>query len=183
MIEQYNTTLVIMGADMRNRNFEGRQGRYNAAGMRSFSLYLTDATDMKYRNKNTNEMRPVTLQELAEDGWNVKIKTNDDGVEYAYLNVAVSYRDPRRNPRITQSIYKGEAVKNTIITEETVANIDTADISNVSVELNPSFWGDARDQIKAYLNAMRYTLIPDIFSDDFDFGTDGDEDSGLPFEM
>ena len=74
-----NKNLTIENARIGFRNFSGKEGRFNAAGIRNFCVFLE--SDL--------------AATLANDGWNVRyLKPRDPGEEpQAYLQVAVSYKN------------------------------------------------------------------------------------------
>ena len=159
--------IIIENARISQRNFEGREVKpYNAQGVRNFTVRLD------------GEFAHV----LENDGWKVNVKTNADGEEYGFLKVAVSYGSPRHVPKIVQITYDNNGrPRKTILNENTIGNIDSAEITDVKLEIRPRLWEvGGNSGIKAYLKTMYFTLVKDPFEDSYDFGDVGE---GLPFDL
>lgn len=124
------------------RNFAGREGRYNKAGERSFSVLL-----------------PVEVAEnMAKDGWNVKFPVNTEERDLLpHLQVKVNF-DSERPPRVIQVTSRGR----TALTDETVAVLDYADIKNVDLIVNPYQWEvNGKHGVSAYLQSAYITIEED----------------------
>lgn len=124
-------------------NFNGIEKEYNSAGERNFCVMIED---------------PVMAQQLKRDGWNIRISRPRDPEDtpYHYLQVKVGFE--RRPPHI-------HLCKNGVWTdldEETVGELDYADIANVDLTIRPYEWEPGR--IKAYLKTMYVTLEEDEFA-------------------
>lgn len=112
------------------RNFEGREGTYNAAGARNFVVVLDDAT----------------ARQLEATGWNVKRKPpREEGEEeLIILTVKVSYKG--RPPRIVLMGRKWSHQRNeeilirTPLDEELCGLVDSLEFDNVDLILNPYDW-------------------------------------------
>lgn len=117
------------------RNFEGKEGPYNAAGTRNFAIFL----------------EPNVAERMAKDGWNVKqLKPRDDEEDgQPYVTVAVSYKN--RPPKIGLVTSKGL----TYLGEEEVEMLDWVDIETADVTLNPFEWVvNGKTGVKAYLQTL-----------------------------
>lgn len=136
--------VTIEDAKLIFKNFEGREGLYNAKGQRSVCVVLD----------------PDTAARMAEDGWNIKAtKVREDGDEpELYLPVQVSYKN--YPPNIFQINSKG---KRTRITEDMVETMDWISMKSVDIVVNGSDWtmpsGDSGR--KAYLKTMFVILDED----------------------
>lgn len=125
------------------RNFEGREGQYNRAGDRNFSILLDD---------------PNKVRQLERDGWAVKyLKAKEEGEDdQPYLPVAVSYRN--RPPRIVLITHRGRNP----LSEAEVEMLDWVDIETVDVTLSPYEWAVRGETgIKAYLRTMYVKIHED----------------------
>ena len=140
-------TLNIEGAIVRFQNFSGREDRFNAAGDRNFTVVIDNAD---------------VAQQLADDGWNIKLsKPRDEDAEpERRLPVKVSYkiRPPRvfivdRNGNIKQELF-----------EDTVGCLDSLDIIQADLIINPSRWEvNGATGIKAYLKTGYFMVNDDPF--------------------
>lgn len=164
-----NKNLIIRDAQIINKNFEGREEKpYNPAGSRNFTVLLDEETS----------------ETLINDGWNVHVRKRDDGTAIGYLRVAVNFSNPRILPKIVQVTETADGhIKKTILSESTIANIDSSEIEDVKLEIRPRVWytqgSDKVGGIKAYLKTMYFTLVKDIFEDEYP-----DDDIGdVPFEV
>lgn len=130
------------------RNFEGREGAYNSAGDRSFSVVLDDAT----------------ADTLIKDGWNVKRKPpREEGDEnFNHIPVKVSFKG--RPPRIVLiTMFKGKP-RRTNLDEETCELLDHVDFKTVDLIIRPYEWTvNGKSGIKAYLHAIYATINQDSF--------------------
>lgn len=150
-----NGNIVVEDAQIFYLNFAGNQSRYNNAGMRNFCVFIDD---------------PDLAKMLIEDGWNVRIKTprNEDEQSRYFLQVSVNfnYRIP---PRITMVTSRNQ----TLLNEETVGDLDMAEIRSVDLTIRPRRWLDdegtpqERERIKAYLHSMWVTIEEDPFADKY----------------
>lgn len=153
--------LVIEGAQINFRNFSGEEKQYNRAGDRNFCVFLD----------------PELADRLIADGWNVKttrVKEEGDVPGY-YMQVAVKYNN------FPPKIYMVTRNKKTLLSEETVGELDYVDIANVDLIINPyPYTVSGRTGIKAYCKTMYVTIKEDVFaskySDDNNFASLDDEE-------
>lgn len=143
-----NNNITLEGVRILFRNFSGLSSQFNAAGNRNFCVILDD---------------PDLVRRLEDDGWNIRwLKPRDpDDEAKAYLQVKVSFpRDgsKARPPKIVMVTSRG----NTVLDEETVSLLDTAEIANVDMIIRPYNWEmQGRTGIKAYLNSIYVTIVED----------------------
>lgn len=151
--------LVIKNARMLFKNFEGRETDKNRLGDRNFCVVIDD---------------PEEAQQLAQEGWNVKTLTARDGYDeddVHYIQVKLEYKKGRP-PEICVRTRNNELFYD----EDTVKNIDYAELANVNLVLSPYHWEvNGKTGIKAYLKSLSATLIDDSFF--------FDEDDGMPFDV
>ena len=128
------------------RNFKGEKSKFNTSGAREFSVVINDKD---------------IADALIAEGWNVKFlapkEPEEDG---AYiLKVAVSYM--YNPPKIF--MVNGDTV--TPIDEDTVGELDYADIAYCDLTITPYHWElNGKSGIKAYLKTMYVNVIPDTFA-------------------
>lgn len=131
--------LKIEDAHIIFKNFAGKAGKFTPEGRRSFHVVLDEDTAMA----------------LKADGWNVKARESkyDDGETYYTLPVFVNY------DFYPPHIYIVANGSITELDEETVAQLDTAEIDHVDMILRPRSWEVNGSQgIKAYVKSL-YAVI------------------------
>lgn len=134
--------IIIEGAKLMWRNFEGREGQFNRAGDRNFCIFL----------------EPELADELTAKGWNIKAAKNAEDPDDAqpYIQVAVGYKG--RPPKIVLITSQGR----TDLEEEDVDMLDWAEIENVDLILRPYDWAmSGKTGRKAYLKSMFFTMAED----------------------
>lgn len=142
---QQDNTVLMEGVSLMFRNFEGKKGKFNEEGERSFAVRLSDNV----------------AETLANDGWNVKVLAprpeDEEGVPQPFLPVALRY--DIRPPRIVLVTSK----KRRTLEEREVSMLDSADIVNVDIIVRPYNWSNARGEsgIKAYVQTMYVTIQED----------------------
>jgi len=135
-------TVTIENARLLFRNFTGKEGKYNRAGDRNFSVLLDDEVAIR----------------LLENGWNVKtLAAREEGEpDQPYITVAIGFKI--RPPRIALITHRGR----TPLDEDSCEILDWADIKTVDLTLRPYKWevNDSRG-IKAYLQSIFVTIHED----------------------
>ena len=143
----------VDGRNMRFRNFAGKAGKYNLEGDRNFCLLLN----------------PDVADEMSEEGFNVRyLKPRDDGDDpVPYIQVKLKYYDRSGNrlrpPKIVQITKRGK----TELDEETVNNLDWAEIEKFDSAINPRPYENVngRSGVTAYLKTLYVTIVEDDFED------------------
>lgn len=141
--------LKIEDARIKFRNFAGREKKFNRAGDRNFCVIIDD---------------PVKAQQLADDGWNVRLeKPREDGEEPRhYIQVAVRFDN--FPPNIYMITRRGQ----TRLDEEAVEALDYAEIRHIDLIINPSSWeANGKTGIKAYLRTMYVIIDEDEFAEKY----------------
>ena len=140
--------LQIDDARIIYRNFAGRGDKYNREGDRNFAVVIPD-----------EEM----ARELADRGWNVKIKPprEDGDMPFMFLPVKVKFND--RGPNV---YLKTGDVQNKL-DEESVGLLDNIDIIGVDLDIRPYDWDvNGKEGRTAYLQSIRVIQDVDRFAGD-----------------
>ena len=147
MAYETNNDLIIRNARIIFKNFAGIEKQNNREGNRNFCVVIDD---------------PAVAQKLKEDGWNIKTlgDEEDDDVTY-FVQVTVRFDKYPPNMYLVNRYGKNK------IGEDEVASIDQADLRNIKLDINPSYWEvNGKSGIKAYLRTMYYE-VADPFADDY----------------
>lgn len=135
---------MIEGADLIFTNFSGEKSAFNSEGRIQFSIRLDKST----------------ADQLSAEGWNVKVRPPRDEDEEELIYIGVDARFDIRPPRVVMLSNGGRTRTN--LTQETIAILDSVDISNVDLIINGSFWDvNGKQGIKAYLKTMFVTINED----------------------
>jgi hypothetical protein len=140
-----DNTVMIEGAQIIFRNFEGREDQYNPPGHRSFGVLLD----------------PELAKTMAADGWNVKAlrprEDDEEQVEKPWLPVAIRF--DVFPPHVVMLTSRGRQN----LDDDTIGSLDWANIINVDLIVRPFEWElrDGRTGIKAYVKTMFVTIEED----------------------
>lgn len=139
--------LMIEDAMILYRNFSGAQTDFNAPGKRNFNVIIDDA---------------ATAQKMLDDGWNVKMRAPRDPQEDVLHHVKVNVNfSSARPPRIF--MHTGSNVVE--LTEQTVGQLDQADIIGCDMLISPYAWErNGGKGISAYLDTMHVVIKEDPFA-------------------
>lgn len=145
------------------RNLSGKPDKFNSlGGKRSFSVVIED---------------PEFANELKREGWNIKQfnQSPDSDEEPAhFISVKVSYNN------IPPHIYLCTSKNKTLLNEDTVGQLDYAEISNVDIVITPyQYEMNGRSGISAYVKTMYVTVVEDEFASKYEY--DDLDDEEIPF--
>lgn len=124
-------------------NFSGKEGRYNAAGERFFTLVIED---------------PDLAGDLLTNGWNVKQFSNQEEGDPPAWHLKVKVRfDSKYPPRIY--MINKDGTGKVPLYEDTVEALDSYRIDSCDVRVNGSPWSTSVGSgVAAYLDTM-YVVV------------------------
>lgn len=155
--------LNIENARIIFRNFSGKPDRYDKIGHKNFKVIL-DA-----------EQADV----LSRDGWNIQVRHDNrdpDGDDMFLLPVQIRY------DIFPPKIYMITEKNSVLLDEESVAELDDADIKKIDLVIRPYQWEvNGKSGVKAYVRKMYVTIEEDIFASKYKFKDAPVDDDETPF--
>lgn len=139
--------LQIDDARIIYRNFTGAPSKFNREGDRNFALVIPDEE---------------IADDLAREGWNVKIKpARDEGdTPFMYLPVKVKFND--RGP----AVYLNSGSRVNKLTEDMIDILDNIDIVGIDMDIRPYDWEvNGKTGRTAYLQSMNVIQEIDRFAE------------------
>lgn len=130
------------------KNFSGEGSKFNREGDRNFSIRIYDE---------------AIAEELAKDGWNVKVKPPRDEDEAPFMHLPVKIKFNDRGP----NVYLQSGANRIKLDEESISCLDDIDMLSVSLDIRPYDWEvNGKTGRTAYLHAMLVTQRIDRFAAD-----------------
>ena len=133
-------------AAVRYLNLEGREGLYNAAGDRGFTVLVP-------ANR---------VDELIAKGWNIgfmKQRPDDDTPPQAKLDVSVSVKS------FPSKVYMISDGNSTLLDEHTMGMIDAMEIESIDLVIRGYAWEvNGNTGVKAYLKNGYFNVAVDRFA-------------------
>ena len=139
----------IEGALIIWKNFSGERDKFNP-GKRGFSVVIDDA---------------VMADELKQEGWNVKERPLQEGADPSEQEWTLPVK--LNMNRYTQ-VWLIVGNHNTLLNEDTVAQLDVVDIVNCDISIRPYEWEmSGRTGITAYVDSMYVTIRENKFAEKY----------------
>lgn len=138
--------LQIDDARIIYRNFSGVGTKFNREGDRNFSVVIPD---------------PQVAEELARDGWNVKIKPPRDEDESPFMHLPVKVKFNDRGP----NCYLISGSNQVKLDENSISCLDDIDIASVNLDVRPYDWNvNGKQGRTAYLHSIEVIQEVDRFA-------------------
>lgn len=140
--------VTLEGVQIRFRNFEGKEAKFNPAGRRNFVIWLDQAT----------------AADLESAGWPIKhLAAREEGeLPQPILKVNVKYGENSRPPVVVMISRAGGRLVRTALTEDQLSLLDWVDIENVDMIIRPHNYDfNGRQGTNAYLNSIYVTIRQD----------------------
>lgn len=143
--------LIIRGARITYKNFEGVATDYNSPGDRNFCVIIDKEL----------------ADQLVADGWNIKMSKphpeDPDYVPYYFFKVKVQFRDPRTGQlkRYPPEVYMINSTGKHVLDENTIKVLDAKRIVNADLSISPWFYEDRKThetKVSAYLKELYATI-------------------------
>lgn len=151
MARKYLEEITIENARILFRNFRGLPGKFNSQGNRNFCVVIED---------------PELAQKLNEDGWNIRVLAprDEDDTPTHYMQVKVNFNG--NNP---PRAYMVTSKNKILLDEETIDELDTADLLNVDLIIRPYSWDiNGKTGVTGYLKIGYFVIDEDIFSSKYE---------------
>ena len=178
-MERQRHIIEIANAQIRYSNFSGREktartkdGRtkiVNEAGKRNFVVIIDpEKSDIYFDGEQVTD--PAFGQRLAELNFNVSVKPASEEYPEEYrLPVAIGFEGMKK-----PSLYLVTRTGKVLLDEETIGELDGADIIKADIVINngsPYELNDGRILVKAWCNEGYFTIAQSRFATDYDFSS------------
>ena len=158
--------LVVENAEIRFRNFSGKETEYNRNGTREFTIFFDEKK----------------AEELEDLGWAIRWREPVNEGDERKGKLRVTVRFDNYPPKIMLISGKSQ----TYLDEESVGIIDTAELENVDLVIRPYNWTvNGKSGTKAYLDSGYFTIIEDELAKKYSSNNEQQEtevdDDDVPF--
>lgn len=151
-------------------NFKGRPTRYNPEGALNFNVKIDD---------------PAIAQELANDGFNVRLlnKLNDSDPDTWALKINLKYglsKDGRKTGPQIKEVFEDRSAE---LNDTNVHSLDDMTIQRAIVEFRPFVYDEVQHKCSAWLNRAKFWVVDDWYSEGDGIGEGGlvMDDDDIPF--
>lgn len=133
----------LMGG--RFKNFSGRATKYNREGDRFINVRIPSQEQ---------------AEELAEEGWNIKIldpkEEGDEPVYYLTVKIRYKVEGGKKDPNIFKGISSDNMHR---LTPENTGDLDRDEVERADIVINPSYYNtNGKEGYSAYLDSL-YVII------------------------
>ena len=166
--------ISISNARITFKNFGGKPTEWNKkGGVRDFAIVLDNYDD---------------VQSLVDMGFPVKYfkKKEETDPDVPFLKVKVNFKYSDDGTTLTSPhIYMINGKKKTLVTPQTAAVLDQADIAFCDIVIRPYYCTvQGNDYVVAYLDKMYVNLEVDEFEEKYImYNSPEDEAEAIPFDM
>ena len=155
--------LVVENAEIRFRNFSGKETEYNRTGAKEFTVFFDEKKG----------------EELEDLGWAIKWRDPVNEGEERKAKLRVTVRFANYPPKVMLISGKSK----TLLDEESIGILDTAELENVDLVIRPYNWTvNGKTGTKAYLDSGYFTIIEDELAKKYsDDNKEEVDDEDVPF--
>ena len=168
MYEANRRNIDIEGAQIKFRNFSGRESKFNRAGDRNFCLVISD---------------PALLDRMQHEGYNIKqlgpnLDDRGNPIDDPVYYIQVKVRFDNFPPKVILVTRRNQVRLN----ESTIDQLDYVEIANIDMTISPYNWEmNGRTGTSAYLKTMYITIEEDAFEEKYAEYEHPMDDDELPF--
>ena len=170
ILEKYSNKYCLKDCKILFPNFKGRSTRYNPEGSMNFNVRIDD---------------PAIAQELANDGFNVRLlnKLDDDAPDTWALKVNLKYgvtKDGRKTGPQIKEVFDDRIAD---LNDLNVHCLDDMTIEKAIIEFRAFEYDETAHKNSAWLNRAKFWVKDDWFSEGDTYGEvgPGPDDEDIPF--
>lgn len=173
-----NYQIRLEDSEVIYHDFRGAPSKFNpSGGRRRVSIELTEPVMIRNR-RIEDDFHPVPIQQLIDDGWNVKTVKKREGEEdlpdryYLECSIAFPRDDDRQGPKIFV-VNSGDRtadgkLRANLISESSIGVLDYARILRVDADINPYNW-EVRGEtgVTAYIDKLYVVIEKSPYDDKY----------------